>query len=129
MTTRKILIPKPDDLNVPPTDFREYTTLIMGAKGVGKTTAASTFPGNLSFMWEPRRKNVSLRMIGAKEGILFRPAQEIMDGAEDPWQLFKEYHAAAHDDDTVRTVTWDSVDIAYAACQESICAGKGVRSG
>lgn len=98
----------------------------MGAKGIGKTTASSTFPGNLNFMWEPRRKNVKLRMIGSDEGIMVRPAAEIMDGAEDPWELFKDYVAAAIHDPTVNTVTFDTVDLAYQACFESVCASLGV---
>lgn len=124
--TRRLVIPDPDDLNIPPDDFRDYTTLLMGAKGIGKTTASSGFPGNLTFMWEPRRKNVKLRMIGANEGIIVRPAQAIMDGEEDPWELFKEYHAEAVTRSDVKMITWDTVDLAYQACFESVCARLGV---
>jgi hypothetical protein len=98
----------------------------MGAKGIGKTTASSTFPGNLNFMWEPRRKNVKLRMIGSDEGIIVKQASRIMDGEEDPWELFKEYIAEAVQDETVNTITFDTVDLAYQACFESVCARLGV---
>jgi hypothetical protein len=98
----------------------------MGAKGIGKTTASSTFPGNLNFMWEPRRKNVKLRMIGADQGIMVSPAAKIMDSGVDPWELFKEYIAEAVNDPTVYTITFDTVDLAYQACFESVCARLGV---
>jgi len=124
--TKKIILPGPDDFNIPPEDFHDYTVLLMGAKGIGKTTASSSFPGNLNIMWEPRRKNVKLRMIGADEGIMVRPAQEIIDGADDPWELFIEYCSAAVDDPTITTITVDTVDLAYQACFESVCARLGV---
>ena len=60
--TRKIVIPGPDDLNIPSNDLGDYAVLLMGAKGVGKTTATSSWPDNLNFQWEPWRANVSLRM-------------------------------------------------------------------
>jgi len=124
--TKKIILPGPDDYNIPPENFHDYTVLLMGAKGIGKTTASSSFPGNLNVMWEPRRKNVKLRMIGADEGIMVRPAQEIINGADDPWQLFIEYCAAAVEDPTINTITFDTVDLAYQACFESVCARLGV---
>ncbi len=125
-TTKRILLPGPDDFNIPPSDFQDYTTLLMGAKGIGKTTASSTFPGNLNIMWEPRRKNVKLRMIGADQGIMIRPAQAIMEGEDDPWPLFVEACADAVADPTIQTITWDTVDLAYQACFESVCARLGV---
>ena len=125
-TTRKIVIPGPDDLNIPSNDLGDYAILLMGAKGVGKTTATASWPDNLNFQWEPWRANVSLRMIGADDGIIVRTAQQIMDGAEDPWLLFIDYTAAAMEDDTIKSFAWDSVDLAYQACFESICARKGV---
>lgn len=124
--TREIRIPGPTELNIPPTDLHDYTILLMGAKGIGKTTASSTFPGNLNFMWEPRRKNVKLRMIGSDEGIIVRPAADIMDGAPDPWEIFKLYVAEAVTDPTVNTITFDTVDLTYQACFESVCARLGV---
>lgn len=125
-TTRRLSIPGPEELNIPPDNLNAYSILLMGAKGIGKTTASSTFPGNLNFMWEPRRKNAKLRMMGADYGIMVRPAQEIMDGADDPWELFKEYIADAVEDPTVETITFDTVDLAYQACFESVCARLGV---
>lgn len=125
-TTRQISIPGPHDLNIPPDDLHDYTILLMGAKGIGKTTASSTFPGNLNYMWEPRRKNVKLRMIGSDEGIMVRSAADIIDGAPDPWELFKLYIAESVIDPTVKTITFDTVDLAYQACFESVCARLGV---
>lgn len=123
MPTRKVIIPKPDELNVPPSNLSGYTILLMGAKGVGKTTASSSFPGNLNLQLEPRRRNVSLRMVGAEEGLIYVPAAKIISGeAEDPWPLFIEYNAAAVADPSVSTITWDSVDIAYQMCFEHVCS-------
>lgn len=125
-STRQIIIPGPDDLNQPSDDLHDYTILLMGAKNAGKTSASASFPQNLNFQWEPYRKNVRLRMIGADKGLIYRTAEEIMEGAEDPWILFQQYLAYAVDDPTVNTGTWDTVDIAYNACFESVCARLGV---
>lgn len=124
--TKEIVIPSVHEINQPPQDLNAYTILLMGAKGIGKTTASSSFPGNLNMQWEPRRKNVPLRMIGSDQGLLFKSAQEILDGSDDPWFTFVEYNLAAIEDDTVENITWDTVDIAYNACFESICARKGI---
>jgi hypothetical protein len=59
--TRNIVLAKKLDLSIPPMNFLQYTTLLYGAKGAGKTTGASTFPDNYTFMYEPRRRNIALR--------------------------------------------------------------------
>lgn len=126
-TARRLHIPGPTEKTVVSENLHDYAILFMGDKGWGKSTTASGFDGNLSFMWEPRRKNLSLREIGAKDGLIFKTAQEIMDDPNcDPWPLFKDYVYTAIDDSTVETITYDSVDIAYQACFESICARLGV---
>lgn len=124
---KRIYIPGPDERNEPPEDFHAYCALLMGPKGIGKTSASASYPGALNMQWEPRRRNVALRMIGADQGLIFATAQDIIEGKkEDPWPIFEEYNAAAVEDPTVSQITWDTVDIAYQACFESVCASKEI---
>ena len=133
-TTGVIVLPSRNDLSVPPEDFLEYTTLIYGKKGIGKTTATSTFPDYLNCCFEPGRKNIEIRKIDFD----LKTAQELMECSQsgdydspeeyDPWLKLMEVGRLSIDDDTVAGLAIDTVDMAYSACQESVCARAGVES-
>lgn len=114
---KDIILPGPQDLNEPSSDFSKYTCLIYGGKAVGKTTASASFPGNLNIQFEPRRRNVALRMYP----INVARAKEITCDEDDPWVEFVSVCAAAIEDKTIKTITIDTIDLAYETCQEHIC--------
>lgn len=119
---KQIILPGPKDLNQPSQVFTDYTTLIYGAKGVGKTTATASFPDCLNVSWEPRRRNVAIRMYSLE----LKQSSEITDDDDDPWIEFVEVCRLAAEDPTVKTLAIDTVDICYSACQEHICRIHGV---
>jgi hypothetical protein len=110
-------IPRPDQLNVPPANFLEYTTLIYGTKGIGKTSLASTFPDCVVIMTEPLRKNLEIRQLS----LHVNTVPQLMDKAEDAWEVFKEVIAEASEDPTVQCLAIDTVDRLYEACLNHHC--------
>lgn len=109
-----LTLPGPDDLLVPPANFLQYTTLIFGEKGVGKTSLAAQFENAVVFQWEPRRRNLKIRQVPQES----EPALT--------WSRFTQYVDLACDDPTVEVVVWDTVDRAYDACLEARCAKLGI---
>lgn len=126
---RQIILPKREEINQPPTDFLAYTTLLYGGKGKGKTTASSTFPDCLNIAFEPRRRNIALRMYAINGGVT---ATDIIKNRKedsnylDPWTEFCCVIEMALADPTIRTIAIDTVDILYECCQEFVCAEKGL---
>lgn len=118
------LLPAVDDLNIPPNDFLEYTTCIYGAKGIGKTTMASSFPGYVVIMTEPLRKNLQIRMMSLPCYDYDRITE---DGATDAWPLFKQLIDEAVERDDVKGLAIDTVDRLYDACLTHHCVVENVR--
>lgn len=126
-----IRIPTSSEMNEPPENFLDYCTLLYGRKGIGKTSATASFPGFLNCQFEPRRRNVKIRQMNfdcksASELIILNDK-----GTQDPleydaWKMLVEVGRLAIDDDSVKGLAIDSVDLAYSACQESLCADRGV---
>jgi hypothetical protein len=110
--------PGPNELNVPPAEFRQYMRCFYGKKGVGKSTLASQFPKNFTFMFEPMRRNLTIRQLNL---IVYSP-KDIIDGAEDVWAKIKLTTARMLDDPTIETITFDSIDLFYDSCYSHICA-------
>lgn len=133
-TASPIVLPGINDFSIPPENFLDYTTLIYGKKGIGKTTATSTYPNYVNCCFEPGRKNISIRKLDFE----LKTANEIMEAANsgnfshpseyDPWIKLQEVGYLAISDSTVNGLAIDTVDLAYSACQESVCAAKGVTS-
>lgn len=121
---KEIKLPGPDEFHEPSTNFTDYTTLIYGAKGIGKTTGTSTFPDNLSISFEPKRRNVKHR----RYAIEFKKAAEITGDDDDPWCELVEVCRLAIADPTIKSLTIDTVDIAYEICQEHICRKRGIEN-
>jgi hypothetical protein len=118
------LLPDVDDLNVPPDNFLEYTTCIYGAKGIGKTTLASSFPGFVTIMTEPLRKNLAIRM----KALQCYDYDSITEkGAPDAWPLFKEMIDEGIERDDIQGFNIDTVDRLYESCLTHHCVVEGVR--
>lgn len=112
----------PEDINVPPTDFKDFMLCLYGQKGIGKTTLASQFPKHYTLMLEPLRKNLSIRM----KNLVKHNAKEIMEGAKDTWKQVLHTTQRMIDDETIDGINFDSVDIFYECCCHSINASHGV---
>ena len=108
----------PDDFNRPPDTFDAFMVCIFGQKGVGKSTLASQFEGNFTWMFEPRRRNLSIWQRNLQK----YSAEQIMAGAPDTWQMLKNTSSKILNDKNVKRITYDSVDIAYECCYHSVCA-------
>lgn len=110
--------PDPDELNEPPRSFAEFMLCLFGAKGFGKTTLAASFPGYLTLMFEPRRRNLKIW----QKNLQKYTANQIREGAPDVWEQVKNTTQRWIDDDNVRGLNFDSVDIFYECCVHSISA-------
>lgn len=107
----EFLIPGPDELNEPPENILEYSLVIFGEKGIGKTSLAAQFPDAVVGMLEPRRRNLRIRMVSLDEG----------------WPQTEAFVHACIADDSVKTIVIDTIDRAYAQCLASICFAKGIK--
>lgn len=110
--------PGPDELNVPSDIFDDYTLMMYGQKGKGKTTTSAAFPNTLTLMLEPFRKGLVIRQLSIQK----QSAQQIRDGGPDIWQRVLNTTQKWLDDPTVERLSFDSIDIFYQCCQESVCA-------
>ena len=114
----------PREANVPSSDFLNYFSLFYGTKGIGKTTVCSQLDeDSIVFMLEPARRNLKIRMVE------FRPrsTREVAeDNHEDCWKRIVEMLDKASDDDSVKHVTLDTIDIAYATSMTSTCVREGI---
>lgn len=115
--------PPIEQRNKPPGSFDEYIRCFYGQKGFGKTTLVSSFPGHLTLMFEPRRRNLEIWQVNLQK----RTAQEIMDGAQDVWAQIKQTTDRWIDDETIKGLNFDSIDICYETCQHSVCASHNVK--
>jgi hypothetical protein len=119
---KQIVLPGLDELNIPSNNLTDYTILLYGTKGVGKTSALSTFPKNLIISWEPKRRNIKARMYYLEVA----SADKITDDDNDPWMTFVEVCRLAIADPTIETICVDTADLCYEACQEHICRKYGI---
>jgi hypothetical protein len=116
-------LPGIDELNLPPENFLDYCSVIYGLKGVGKTSLiANMSPNSLVFMFEPRRRNLKIRMVQLD----MKSVPQIEAGEEDPWKLFKELVEEAKQDPTISHIGIDTVDRCYKACMNSVCSEMGI---
>lgn len=108
------------EANVPPSNLSDYTILIYGEKGIGKTSLLSQFPDSLVFMFEPRRRNLEISQVWQNQD---------KTGPLD-WETFeiatKELLEQGPDDSGFRTLAVDSLDRAYRRCLEAVCAEAGI---
>jgi hypothetical protein len=104
----------PSEYNEPPTDLTDSVCLIYGAKGIGKTSLASQFPNALAFMFERGRRNLRIHQVPQK-------GEPKLD-----WETFLEYIELFLESD-FQTGIIDTIDGAYIACFEHVCAEHGVK--
>jgi hypothetical protein len=116
-----VRIPGPDELNIPPEKLTDYCICIYGTKGIGKTSLAASFPNSFTTMFEPRRRNLSIRMqqLGVPD------LDKVKASEADEWEIFKQYLALAEEDDTVSNVVVDTIDLAYTAALLSVSVRNG----
>jgi len=114
--------PGPDEINVPSEDFNDYTLVLYGQKAKGKTTISASFPKTLTLMLEPFRKGLQIRQLSLQK---FTSAQ-IREGQPDTWQRVLNTTQTWIDDISVDRLSFDSIDLFYQCCQESICARNNI---
>lgn len=107
----------PSKVNLPPANLGEYILCLYGEKGIGKTSLASQFPGSLTFMFEPGRRNL--------------PIKQVPQVGEPPltWERFVEYIDLLTADgptEEFSTINVDTIDRAYEACVDKVCADQGL---
>jgi len=120
---QEIVIPGPNDLNIPPDELLDYTICLYGTKGIGKTTLAASIPGCLTIMFEPLRKNLRIRQINLD---VLEP-DGIKASGIDAWMQFKSIVERTREDETVRCYNVDTADRAYEACLNHHCLANNVR--
>lgn len=114
--------PGEDEYNEPPDHFDAYMRCFYGQKGIGKTTAASTFPNSLTLMLEPKRRGLRIRQLALQK----HTAEQIMEGAPDTYQLVANTTQKWIDDESIKHLNYDSIDIFYEACTHSVCARNNI---
>ncbi len=121
---KQLVIPGPNELNVPPDNLLEYTICIYGTKGIGKTTLTSSIPGGLVVMTEPLRKNLKIRQVS----LSVNDVDAINEGAADAWVQFKSIIQQSQNPESgVKCLIIDTVDRLYDACLNHHCVVEGVR--
>lgn len=118
----------PTEVNEPPVNLFDYTTLVYGEKGIGKTSLLAQFPDCLVFMFEPRRRNLRIRQVWyAGQGLPDEDPEA--DKAPLDWLTFEAYVQSFLSQEQaasgVKTIAIDSLDRAYQRCLEQVCAEAG----
>lgn len=117
-------IPGPEDLNEPSDKLLDYSITIFGEKGIGKTSLAASFPGSLTLMTEPLRKNLKIRQvpIRVKPVKLMNKDQDAMTA----WDMIKASIEQGLEDDSVSCIVADTIDRVYDACRNHHCFQIGI---
>lgn len=104
----------PTKPNVPPVELGEFTTWILGEKGIGKSSLAAQFPDPVTFMFELGRRNL--------------PIYQIPQKGEQPlnWSRFCDYVELVIEKGK-QTVIIDTVDRCYEECLKHHCHESGVK--
>ena len=105
-----MVLPRPDELNEPPTNLGDYVMCLYGKKAVGKTTLASRFPGAIVGQLESGRRNLRIRQVTLDQG----------------WKQSQDFMRACVEDDTVQTIVIDTIDVLHAQCMAYECEIRGI---
>lgn len=117
----RLRIPDIGEIHEPSDDFAAYCYLIYGEKAMGKTTLLSQLSEKgLVCMFEDR-ENTPARMLCFPS----KTVEEMENGEPDPWQDFKKVVEQALESDNVDMLGIDTIDMAFMACQNSICMENG----
>lgn len=118
----RILIPGPEDLNIPSDDFFEYYCLIYGTSSIGKSMLCADAPGSLTCAFEPKRKNLKIRMVEFRS----RTVPEMEQGASNPWKDFLMVLEDAEKEDTVKSIVVDNIVKCYMACENDFLLSENI---
>lgn len=105
-----LVLPGPNDLNIPPDNLHDYVICLYGKKAIGKTTLASQFPGAIVGQLEEGRKNLKIRQYTLDQG----------------WNQTRDFIEACTEDDTVETVVIDTIDKLYEQVLAYECDAAGI---
>jgi hypothetical protein len=100
----------PSKANVPSDKLTDYCICIFGEKGIGKSSLAAQFPDAVSFMLEPRRRNLPIRQIS---------------DAKD-WPTMVAYIHEIVGNSKYGTPVFDTIDRAYQLCSYDYCQKVGL---
>lgn len=98
----------PDAMSAPIVDLSGYSMLVYGEPKCGKTSLAAEFPENMFFMFEPGARALSVYQ------------REVRS-----WKEFREYIGLVEKSDRFKTLTVDTVDLAYQMCLDWVCKENG----
>lgn len=115
-TKRTSSVSLPTKRNQPPDKITGFTHMILGEKGIGKSSLAAQFPDAITFMFEPGRMNLNIFQVPEQ-------GEPNLNGPEG-WERFKEYVDLVIDKGR-KTVIIDTVDRAYEACFDFCCHERG----
>ena len=111
----RVKLSLPTTKNVPPSNLHESVVMIYGRKGIGKTSLAAQFDNSLVFMFERGRRNLEIMQIPQK-------GEKPLD-----WKTFIDYIELFLESD-FNTCVIDTIDRAYIACYQYVCAEYGIKT-
>jgi len=91
--------------------FFDYTTLIYGRPGIGKTTWMASFPDAILFSCERVSKGIPCYDFNTENG----------GGGVHSWEVFKAGVALLEKSDKFQTVCIDTIQAAYGQCMTWVC--------
>lgn len=98
----------PEEVSNPIVELGGYSLLLYSEPKAGKTSLAAQFPDNMFFMFEPGARALSIFQREVKS-----------------WSEFRSYLTLMEKTERFKTVTIDTVDIAYQMCLEWTCKENG----
>lgn len=98
----------PTELSTIITDLSGHSVLIYSEPKAGKTSLCAQFPENMFFMFEPGAKSLQVYQREVKT-----------------WPDFQQYLSLVEQSGRFKTITIDTIDIAYAMCMAYICKENG----
>lgn len=99
----------------PSQDFTDYTTLIFGKKGMGKTSLASYYPNAIVNQFEAKREHLPILQV-PKRG------EKALT-----WPRFKAYLELELNTPKLKSIVVDTVDRCWDQCVRWICKESGIQ--
>ncbi|MEK7093365.1 MAG: ATP-binding protein [Patescibacteria group bacterium] len=98
----------PTELSTIVTDLSGHSVLIYSEPKAGKTSLCAQFPDNMFFMFEPGAKSIAVYQ------------REVRN-----WTEFQTYIGLVEQSGRFKTVTIDTIDVAYTMCMAWVCKENG----
>jgi len=99
----------PTSPNEPSDNLSDYTVLIFGRKGIGKSTLGSSWPDSINFQTEPGRRNLPIIMLPEN------PGEHLT------WKSCLDYFSLFAESKDYQTAVIDTVDRLYDLCYNHVC--------